>query len=747
MQNLDAVATHEIFDMKHTCVQEDLPPCEDVCPLHINIRALMRLVSEGNFDSAYAEYRKRALFPEILSRACSFDCSKRCVRSAVDESVDTHGVELAICMFAQKKQLRRSYIRPQGKKVAIVGGGITGLSASIMLAQKGYEIHVYESSHSLGGSACGIDSARLPAEIREAELHDMMSWAGVRTHCDDTILDLSGIDADSILLASKAANLTDKIPDVQTGSLGGGLFIAAPQKTTAEKIAEGKRLAKYIERYLKDMPLTGGDETQKASRLQPNVVDAAMQKRGAHPTLSPNAASAEAQRCLQCECKVCVKSCLLMQEGLQYPKKYIVDAQQSLRTVKRLQNKLAARRTNACNLCGLCGEICPQGIDMGEVYLQSRRIMHSLDELPEAFHTFWLTDMAFHEETIALCRTQPGYETAEYMFFPGCQLGGSNPAYVIKTYEHLCEKLEGGVALDLHCCGAPSEWSGYDERTQPLLERFKQDWEALGKPKVILACPTCNKMFRKYHPDVPVISLWEILSEYGVGQTKPCGKQKKLAIFDPCSSRYQPGAQAAVRFLLQQIGVEVEELPNHGRLAQCCSYGGLISASNPKLADKIVQNRSIQSETPYVTYCANCKETLRKGGKQIWHLLDLLFNLDNEDLAWESISDRRKNRREMRNILDMEVWNYPVEKTLDGIAITITDSLRGKMERELVLKEDLATVIDHANKTGRWIETAGKRIAHLQIGCITYWVEYRPYGEGYEIINAYTHRIQIEEDV
>ena len=175
MKNLDAVATHEIFDMKYACAQEDLPPCEDICPLHINIRAFMRHVSDGNFDAAYAEYRKRALFPEILSRTCSYACGKACVRMAQDEALDIRGIEIATCLFAEKKQLRRSYIRRQGKTVIIIGGGLTGLSSAVMLAQKGYEIHVYEAESELGGSLCKLDTHILSEEVRKAELKDMRS--------------------------------------------------------------------------------------------------------------------------------------------------------------------------------------------------------------------------------------------------------------------------------------------------------------------------------------------------------------------------------------------------------------------------------------------------------------------------------------------------------------------------------------------------------------------------------------------
>ena len=91
--------------------------------------------------------------------------------------------------------------------------------------------------------------------------------------------------------------------------------------------------------------------------------------------------------------------------------------------------------------------------------------------MPPSAHEFALQDMEFsNSEMATLARPQPGMASSKYLFFPGCQLTGSSPDHVKKTYKYLTDRLEGGVGLMLRCCGAPADWAGTRGELVPGLE-------------------------------------------------------------------------------------------------------------------------------------------------------------------------------------------------------------------------------------------------------------------------------------
>lgn len=83
----------------------------------------------------------------------------------------------------------------------------------------------------------------------------------------------------------------------------------------------------------------------------------------------------------------------------------------------------------------------------------------------------------------------------------------------------------------------------------------------------------------------------------------------------------------------------------------------------------------------------------------------------------------------------------------DTLVLHISDSVKGMMDERMIRVADVKKVIAHAENTGEMIMDAasGRLIAHLVIGNITCWAEYSERGGGYELHNAYFHRIRVEE--
>ena len=78
--------------------------------------------------------------------------------------------------------------------------------------------------------------------------------------------------------------------------------------------------------------------------------------------------------------------------------------------------------------------------------------------------------------------------------------------------------------------------------------------------------------------------------------------------------------------------------------------------------------------------------------------------------------------------------------------LTIAPELRRKLDDEHLLETEIAAVIEHCERTGRKVldPATGHFHGHLLIGNLTTWAAYRPAPEGFELINAYAHRMRIE---
>lgn len=744
---MDNQDNYKVFEKQNLCIQDEAPYCNDVCPLGVDARALARLVAENKLEAAYAEYHKRVIFPQIVARLCTAPCQGVCLRRDIDEAVQVRLLELACAEYAHKPP-PKVYIPTRNGTAHIIGASLAGLACANTLARKGFTVHLYEKTNRLGGRLYGFIN-KADAALIEADIAQNLNYAKLHVHLETAVNDLKAIQDGCIMVNCAGIERPESDQFFLQTHFNADLSFEA-------EIAAGKRAATQMEHALKHEPSVK-PAPKKPSRLLAALPEPLEKKNAVQPTsgsgYSRSEAVAEAARCLQCQCLACTKACLLLKSGGSYPKVYINHAQQSLKTIDHVHSKMAARRTNACNLCGLCGEICPNGLSMGEVYLKSRRIMHANGELPEAFHEFWLRDLAFsRSEDVALSRPQPGHERAAWLFFPGCQMGGSRPEYVIETYRFLAGALKGGVALHLDCCGAPSEWAGYSETTQPIIEAFRARWEALGQPQVILACPSCEKIFAAYHADIPRVSLWSVLANTYQPTARLAATGVKVALFDPCSSRNNPEEQRSIRRLLSAMGYQTEELPYHGQYAQCCGYGGLIYASNPTLADDIRTDRIAASDLPYVTYCVNCREVFASGGKPVWHMLDLLFGPCDEARSRQNPPDwssRRVNRLELKAKLLKTFWGEemrPEQQPYANLDLRIDAELSAKMVKNLIMVDDIKQVIYQAEQTGRKLSFGdGRFLAHLKIGHNTYWAEYRPDGEAFHLYNAYTHRMRIKE--
>ena len=760
----------ELKRQEDKCTQENPPACTAGCPIHVDARKLMLDIHNQDLKSALATLQKKQPFPGIIGRICDHPCENVCKRKEVGTPIAVSALERFCVQNQAGKKTKAGIVPSKDQTVAVVGSGLRGLTAAYDLAKKGYKVSLFEKTDRLGGNLWSFPEDQLPPEVIAEELSVLnrlniqielntattrQDIAKLQEEFDGVYIGLANKSNDVRVLLGEQYEVdpltcATSIPGLFSGALLGN-------DSPINSVADGRKAAVSIDRYLQGVSLTasrvgeGTFDTKLCVNTKGITPLAAVPMSDEFGGYTAEEAVQEAGRCLNCQCLECVKACKYLESYGSYPKKYLRQIYNNNTIVMGMRH--ANKMINSCSLCGQCAVVCPQGLDLGETCKATRESMVSTGKMPLSAHDFALRDMDFNNsEEFALTRHQPGYNSSKYVFFPGCQLGASSPEQVEKVYAYLTEKLSGGVALMLRCCGAPADWAGDQDLFQNSLKVLVAEWESLGKPQIIVACSTCHSMFRERFPEV--VSLWELMSDLDLPVQRSSVSGGKLAVQDACTTRHEPVIQDAVRHILTKLGYEVEELPYSRERTKCCGFGGLTSFANPELAKKIVEERISESTTDYVAYCAMCRDNFASKGKRTFHLLDLIFGTNLEAAAIRpsvGLSYRHENRAKLKRKLLHSLWKEaPQEKeeVYRTINLLLDERVLEIMEDRRILIEDIQQVIELAERTGRKFINPdnGHSLAHFRPVKVTYWVEYQPQEQGFVVLNVYSHRMEVVEE-
>lgn len=423
-----------------------------------------------------------------------------------------------------------------------------------------------------------------------------------------------------------------------------------------QALATGRRAAQSVIRFLRGEDLRSGRElkdtwTYETKLQMPVDWDAITGQREDMQELDPKKrihsfdevalgytkeeAEREAARCRQCECKLCMKECIMLNDYTECPKslfkKYLEEGYENL------DHMIAY----SCNECSQCTLKCPKEFNMKgiftalkEDYAEKNNGLVPLEILKESDRT---QEKECGDE---YCTRVDGSlqkkevhkkQKTKYVFVPGCTVSAYSPKGVENIVKHLKECLgHENVGALLQCCGKVTHFIGETEKFEERNKKAIDILDDMGAEVIITVCPSCYKVFKETAKNQKVIAYWDLMKNLiGIPETaRGIGKGSDVVfnIHDSCVTRDETSHHESVRWVLDELGYNWTEIERNGKNTRCCGVGGMVCSSNPELYERVYTRRANDfDQHNIVTYCGSCRGTMQAAGKDAVHILDLLF--------------------------------------------------------------------------------------------------------------------------
>ncbi len=175
----------------HRCLNCKNPTCVQGCPVNIQIPDFIKRVEQGDLLGAADVIKQSSSLPAVCGRVCPQEkqCEANCIHLKMKHPAVAIGyLERFVADYANSHKAQTvSKQAPKGDKIAVVGSGPAGLTFAGDMAKYGYEVHVFEALHEIGGVLkYGIPEFRLPNSIVDIEI-DGLRALGVQFHTDTII--------------------------------------------------------------------------------------------------------------------------------------------------------------------------------------------------------------------------------------------------------------------------------------------------------------------------------------------------------------------------------------------------------------------------------------------------------------------------------------------------------------------------------------------------------------------------------
>ena len=367
-----------------------LAPCSEACPLGQDIPAIMGLNSRGSFDEAFEKILEENPFPGICGKVCFHPCERVCNRAGFDEAVSIQDLEWFAFHETMTRDLPKKGKEAGESRVAVLGGGVAGLSFAYFMMLCGRRVTLFEEGRHLSLLDLAAGRVGLEQEDLEREARRVLD-AGVAVETGAPPREALYPELSRTFHALYSAPAQNTRPSRKTEQVHrheSGLFFIEEEGEITESskadlsrnlvrlMAAGKRAAMSLDLSLKGLPAEGM-EAVAVGRLGAYSMEAYLSDRGEGPSrplgdvvrmehLNPahfvkmprirpstrqgrftrNLAVASARRCFQCgTCNYCGR-CYDFCPDLAI----LMDGERKSREIDY----------DHCKGCGICAEECPR---------------------------------------------------------------------------------------------------------------------------------------------------------------------------------------------------------------------------------------------------------------------------------------------------------------------------------------------------------------------------------------------------
>ncbi len=424
-----------------------------------------------------------------------------------------------------------------------------------------------------------------------------------------------------------------------------------------QAMATGRRAAESVIRYLNGESMTEGRElkdtwTYETKLQMPTDWSEITGTREDMQELNPvtriqsfdevalgytaEEAHKEADRCRQCECKLCMKECIMLNDYTECPKALFTEyLEKGTENVERMI-------AYSCNECNQCTLKCPKEFDLKSTFKALKEVYAEQNDGLVPLEILQPSDASQIKECDEQYCTRvdatpiekmekPKKQKTKYVFVPGCTVPAYSPEGVENVVRHLKDTLgEENVGALLQCCGKVTRFIGEAEKFEERNKKAIDILDEMGAEVIITVCPSCYKVFQETAKNQKVIAYWDLMKNLiglpegtkGVG----VGSDVVFNIHDSCVTRDVTSHHESVRWVLDELGYQWEEVERNGKNTRCCGVGGMVCTSNPELYERVYTRRANDfNQDNIVTYCGSCRGTMQTAGKDAVHMLDLIF--------------------------------------------------------------------------------------------------------------------------
>jgi L-lactate dehydrogenase complex protein LldG len=277
-----------------------------------------------------------------------------------------------------------------------------------------------------------------------------------------------------------------------------------------------------------------------------------------------------------------------------------------------------------CTTCGLCGEVCPVGIDAGRkvkdlrrTSLEDREASPQLEEVTTLQHT--IDEYGTPYGAMARADFSSFKKKSPLVLYIGC-VGMSTETETASLAIQLLQRMGIEFTLiDEICCEAVKGETGSIANPDRIKQNIEKIKEAGGR-EVLFLCPTCLKTFLEYDEKHRAGLVFETLLSY-LGRhfsfTPLATDPERVTYHDPCHQGRGFGSYNGARDLLKSLGGKFIEMEHHHQESLCCGAGGGVRAFYPKFSRDIARRRVKEAEEVkadlLLTDCLSCKHNLKQG--------------------------------------------------------------------------------------------------------------------------------------